>query len=192
MFFGAVIKPGKSHPLVPHADGHALHLSQASLAADVKTGTRASVLVKLGPKEESVIMCTLCAGSQDTVLLDQFMTEYAELSVKGSVPVHITGYFSPEYGPADGDDEGEEEEDEEYGMVSKSDNAATWAEPSFGCDFPCPFLAPATCSSWTVPLAPCICSSWAGRQQPLASKVLSQIFRRRAGKLHVPRCIAAT
>lgn len=125
MFFGAVIKPGKSHPLVPHADGHALHLSQASLAADVKTGTRASVLVKLGPKEEPVIMCTLCAGSQDTVLLDQFMTEYAELSVKGSVAVHITGYFSPEYGPADGDDEGKEDED--YGLVRSTDSAA--AEP---------------------------------------------------------------
>lgn len=120
MFFGALVKPGKSHPIVPHADGFALHLSQASLAADVKNGTRASVLVKLGPKEDSVVMCTLCAGSQDTVLLDQFMTEYVELSVQGSVPVHITGYYSPEYGPHDGEDEGEEEEDEEYGVVSLS------------------------------------------------------------------------
>lgn len=121
MFFGTVVQPGKkSQPLVPHQDGFALHLSQASLAADVKVGTRASVLVKLGAKEQPVILCTLCAGSQDTVLLDQFMTEYAELSIQGSVPVHITGYYSPEYGP-DGEEE-EDEEDEEYGVVSNNHN----------------------------------------------------------------------
>lgn len=82
MFFGTVVKPGKSQPLVPHQDGFALHLSQASLAADVKAGTRASLLVKLGAEGEKIVLCTLCAGSQDTVLLDQFMTEYAELSVQ--------------------------------------------------------------------------------------------------------------
>lgn len=118
MFFGAVVRPGKAHPLVPHADGYTLHLSQASLAADVKTGTRASVLVRLGPKEAPVVLCTLCAGSQDTVLLDQFMAEYAELSIQGSVPVHLTGYYSPQYGGPDSDAEDEEEEDEEYGVVS--------------------------------------------------------------------------
>jgi FK506-binding nuclear protein len=118
MFFGAVVKPGRNYPLVPHAEGFALHLSQASLAADVKNGTRASVLVKLGHEDDAVVLCTLCAGTQDTVLLDQFMTEYAELSIQGSVPVHITGYYSPEYGP-DGED-GEEEEDEEYGLVSST------------------------------------------------------------------------
>lgn len=76
------MKPGKAHPLVPHSEGFALHLSQASLAPDVKAGTRAAVLVKLGPKEQAVVLCTLCAGSQDTVLLDQFFTEYAELSIQ--------------------------------------------------------------------------------------------------------------
>jgi len=75
MFYGAVVKPGRDTPLVPHADGFALHLSQASLAADVKVGTRASLLVKLGDNEESVVLCTLSAGTQDTVLLDQVRRE---------------------------------------------------------------------------------------------------------------------
>jgi hypothetical protein len=124
MFFGAVVKPGKAHPLVPHADGYTLHLSQASLAADVKAGTRASLLVRLGPKESPVVLCTLCAGSQDTVLLDQFLAEYAELSIQGSVPVHLTGYYSPQYGGPDSDAEDEEEEDEEYGVVSVLQSSA--------------------------------------------------------------------
>lgn len=119
MFYGTVIKPGKKRtPIVPHADGFALHLSQASLAADVQAGTRASLLVNVD-KEEPVVLCTLCAGTQDTVLLDQFLTEYAELSVQGSVPVHLTGYYSPEYGPdgEGGEEEEEEEDDEDYNLV---------------------------------------------------------------------------
>lgn len=119
MFFGTVVKPGSNNPLVPHADGFSLHLSQASLAADVPTGTRASILVKLDPREEPVVLCTLCAGNQDTVLLDQFMTEYAELSVMGDVPVHLTGYYSPQYDPADDEGADEDEEDEDYAAVRK-------------------------------------------------------------------------
>lgn len=33
------------------------------------------------------------------------------------MPVHVTGYYSPQYGPHDDDDD-EGEEDEEYEMVS--------------------------------------------------------------------------
>jgi len=61
-----------------------------------------------------LLSCSVTSGCWCCLAL-QFMTEYAVLSVKGNVPVHITGYYSPEYGP-DGDDEGEEEE-EEYALV---------------------------------------------------------------------------
>jgi hypothetical protein len=74
MFFGTVIKPGKASPLVPHAEGYALHLSQAALAADVPAKSRVSLLVAV-QGEEPVVLATLCAGAHDTVLLDQFMSE---------------------------------------------------------------------------------------------------------------------
>lgn len=73
MFYGGVVKPGKPLPVVPHADAYALHLSQAALpAAGVKDRARASLCVSVGG-EPPVVLCTLCAGSQDTVLLDQFL-----------------------------------------------------------------------------------------------------------------------
>jgi hypothetical protein len=40
MFYGTVVKPGKSVPVVPHADGFALHLSQAALPLEVKEKSR--------------------------------------------------------------------------------------------------------------------------------------------------------
>jgi hypothetical protein len=68
MFFGSVIKPGKPVPLVPHQEGWALHLSQASLPATVPEKSRVSLLVKV-QGEDPVVLCTLCAGVADTVLL---------------------------------------------------------------------------------------------------------------------------
>jgi hypothetical protein len=76
VFFGTVVRPGgKPTPLVPHADGFVLHLSQAALAADAAPAARASLLVHVGGEREPVVLCTLCAGSQDTVPLDQFVSE---------------------------------------------------------------------------------------------------------------------
>lgn len=122
MFFGAVIKPGKKpSPIVPHADGYTLHLSQASLSAVVPAKSRVSLLVHVQGEKEPVVLCTLCAGVQDTVPLDQFLAEYAELSVLGDAPVHVTGYYSPHFAidQDDDDEEGEEgEEDEDYELVS--------------------------------------------------------------------------
>lgn len=114
MFFGGVVNPGKPVPLVPHPEGWALHLSQASLPASVKEKSRVSLLIQV-QGEEPVVLCTLCAGVADTVLLDQFVAEYAELSVQGSGPVHLTGYFSPNFG-GEGSDEEDEEGEEGYGL----------------------------------------------------------------------------
>lgn len=68
MFFGGVVNPGKPVPLVPHPEGWALHLSQASLPASVKEKSRVSLLIQV-QGEEPVVLCTLCAGVADTVLL---------------------------------------------------------------------------------------------------------------------------
>jgi hypothetical protein len=54
--------------LVPHQEGWALHLSQASLPASAKEKSRVSLLIKVDG-EEPVVLCTLCAGVSDTVLL---------------------------------------------------------------------------------------------------------------------------
>eukprot|EP00878_Enallax_costatus_P035408 GHUV01039466.1.p1 GENE.GHUV01039466.1~~GHUV01039466.1.p1 ORF type:complete len:134 (-),score=23.41 GHUV01039466.1:314-715(-) len=116
MFYGKVVKAGKPLPLVPHPDGYSLHLSQASLSASVKEGSRSSLLIKLAD-EEPVVLCTLRAGAQDTVLLDQFLDEYAELSVDGKDSIHVTGYYSPQFGGGDeSEEEGEEYEDDAYGV----------------------------------------------------------------------------
>lgn len=116
MFYGKIVKAGKPQPLVPHPDGYSLHLSQASLSASAKEGTRVSLLIKVGD-EEPVVLCTLRAGAQDTVLLDQFLSEYAELSVEGKDSIHVTGYYSPQFGGDEGsEDEGEDYEDDEYGV----------------------------------------------------------------------------
>lgn len=68
MFSATVVNPGKTSPLVPHPEGFALHLSQASLSASVKEKTRVSLMIKVAD-EEPVILCTLCAGVNDTVPL---------------------------------------------------------------------------------------------------------------------------
>jgi hypothetical protein len=68
MFFGGVIKPGKPVPVVPHPEGWALHLSQASLPATVPEKSRVSLLIQV-QGEDPVVLCTLCAGVSDTVLL---------------------------------------------------------------------------------------------------------------------------
>jgi hypothetical protein len=91
MFYGAVVKGGKPTVCVPHSDGYALHLSQATLPASVRTGTRVSLVIKVGT-DEPVTLCTLTAGTSDTILLDQFLTEYTEFSLQPPTgEVHVTG-----------------------------------------------------------------------------------------------------
>ena len=77
-FYGAVVKPGKPAPFVPPPEEWALHLSQASLPASVKEGKRVSLLVK-DQEGHQFILCTLKAGTTDSVPLDLFFNEYAEV-----------------------------------------------------------------------------------------------------------------
>lgn len=101
-FFGLVVKAGsKPAVFVPPPEAWNLHLSQASLPATVKEGTRVSVKCKYGSGDESgeeVIICTLAAGKLDSVSLDLFFDRYAEFTLVGNaqgVEVHLSGYFSP-------------------------------------------------------------------------------------------------
>jgi hypothetical protein len=57
------------------------------------------------------------------LLQDQFIAEYAELTVQGAGPVHITGYYSPNYGGGDSEEEEEEGEDG-YGVSSSSSSSS--------------------------------------------------------------------
>lgn len=49
--------------------------SQAALEPTVKEGVRVSVAVKSDEKDDPIIVCTLTAGRQDTVLLDMFFSQ---------------------------------------------------------------------------------------------------------------------
>eukprot|EP00195_Chlamydomonas_chlamydogama_P005861 CAMPEP_0202904994 /NCGR_PEP_ID=MMETSP1392-20130828/32009_1 /ASSEMBLY_ACC=CAM_ASM_000868 /TAXON_ID=225041 /ORGANISM="Chlamydomonas chlamydogama, Strain SAG 11-48b" /LENGTH=452 /DNA_ID=CAMNT_0049592893 /DNA_START=45 /DNA_END=1403 /DNA_ORIENTATION=- len=130
-FFGAVVKPGKPTPSVPHSEGWNLHLSQAALPATVPEGRRVSLAVQ-HEKDKPIIVATLVAGKADSVPLDLFFDEYVEFTLQGNnldkVEVHISGYYSPEpqqedeeededhpliYPPGFGDED-EEDEDEDY------------------------------------------------------------------------------
>jgi hypothetical protein len=57
------------------------------------------------------------------LLQDQFIAEYAELTVQGASAVHITGYYSPNFGG--GDSEEEEDEEGEDGLVVSSCSSST-------------------------------------------------------------------
>jgi len=89
---------------------------------------RVCLLVKL-PDEQPTVLATLTAGVTDTVLLDQFLTEYAELLVQGPCPVHVTGYYSPSFGAAE-EDEDEEDEDYEVRQHSLPTQQAQQAHPA--------------------------------------------------------------
>lgn len=80
-FFGAVLKPGKATPQVPHPEEYNLHLSQACLSASVPKGKRVSLLVN-HEEEDPVVIATLVAGQQDTVCLDLFFSEYVEWTLQ--------------------------------------------------------------------------------------------------------------
>jgi hypothetical protein len=98
MFYSAIVRPGKAAAYVPPPEEHMLHLSQACLAHDVPEGTRVSLLVKSDRGEEAALLCTLCAGRQDTVPLDQYLAHYAEFSVAGGAAVHLSGWVGACWG----------------------------------------------------------------------------------------------
>eukprot|EP00798_Chlamydomonas_sp_ICE-L_P016057 gene16057-22194_t len=116
-FFGTILKPGKSVPYVPPPeDNVVLHLSQATLSAKVPVGKRVSVLITQND-EPPVVIATLRAGTQDSVPLDLFLEQYAEISTEGdAVEVHLSGYYSPQQDDTMGQ-EGSDDEDEDGMMV---------------------------------------------------------------------------
>ncbi len=81
-FFGAVVKPDKPLPIVPHPDEeYNLHLSHACLSALAPKGKRVSLLVAHADEEPTVI-ATLVAGTQDNVALDIFLSAYVECTLQ--------------------------------------------------------------------------------------------------------------
>lgn len=56
---------------------------QHSQTATPCTACSISLLVQI-QGEDPIILCTLCAGATDTVLLDQYLDEYAELSLRAA------------------------------------------------------------------------------------------------------------
>lgn len=110
MFYSGVVAPGKPAVYVPPPSEHMLHLSQAALPHDAPVGTRVSLLVRLGD-EPPAVLCTLCAGRQDTIPLDQFLSGYAEFTVAGNATVHLSGYFAPAF--EEDDEEGGDDDDED-------------------------------------------------------------------------------
>jgi hypothetical protein len=80
-FFGAIVKPGKATPLVPHPEDYNLHLSQACLSAATPKGQRVSLLVH-HEGDEPVVVATLSAGTLDSIPLDLFFSEYVEFTLQ--------------------------------------------------------------------------------------------------------------
>ncbi|KAG2490536.1 hypothetical protein HYH03_010930 [Edaphochlamys debaryana] len=117
-FWGAVVKPGKPHAFVPPPEDWNLHLSQAALEPSVPEGKRVALAVKPDPQDDPIIVATLTAGRTDTAVLDMFFSQYAEFSVMGDYPLHLTGYFTPAtHMDDDGEgDEGEDEDDDDYSL----------------------------------------------------------------------------
>ena len=126
MFWGIVVKPGKTGAFVPPPDGSRLHLSQACVAGTPKSGERVSLLLKSGDEdEEGQFKVAGFIGLQsETIGLDLVLESYAEFSVDGKHPVHLTGYLMPDYDedgegddgmmyPGMEDDDSEDDEDDE-------------------------------------------------------------------------------
>ncbi|KAL4422597.1 hypothetical protein ABPG75_008794 [Micractinium tetrahymenae] len=113
-FWGCEVKPGsKPTPFVPPPTegGHAprLHLSQACLSTKAKPGTKAALRVRVSEEGEPLLVCVLREGGTESAGLDLIFDQYTEFSVEGGAPIHLTGYYMPEF------ETGEEETDEEEG-----------------------------------------------------------------------------
>ncbi|KAL4449050.1 hypothetical protein ABPG77_007767 [Micractinium sp. CCAP 211/92] len=112
-FWGCEVKPGgKPTPFVPPPmdDGHSprLHLSQACLSTKAKPGTKAALRVRVSEEGEPLLVCVLREGGTESVGLDLIFDQYTEFSVEGGAPIHLTGYYMPEFEA--GDDESDDEE----------------------------------------------------------------------------------
>ena len=52
-------------------------------------------MVKSGGEEQAYAVCALREGGTESVAVDLALEEYAEFSVVGNCPIHLTGYFMP-------------------------------------------------------------------------------------------------
>ena len=75
-------------------------------------------MVKSGGDEQAYAVCALREGGTESVAVDLAMEEYAEFTVVGNCPIHLTGYYMP----LDDDEEDEEGLMPGYGDDGDSDD----------------------------------------------------------------------
>ncbi len=86
------------------------HISTCCLdpqKAKKNSGVRATLMVKSGGEEQAYAVCTLREGGTESIAVDLAMEEYAEFTVVGNCPIHLTGYYMP----LDEDDEDDEDDE---------------------------------------------------------------------------------
>jgi len=121
-FFGMEVRPGRRTPYVPPPEDLRLHVTGATLGADVRKGERVVLKVRVSEGEAEVFVCSFRGGTAEHCPLDLVLDEYAEFSIDGACSVHLVGYFMPEFGPEDEGDSEDEDEDEEW-MEGESDDS---------------------------------------------------------------------
>lgn len=138
-FFGAIIDQRKVWPYVPPPEGsRLLNLKQVAFPPDVRaSGKRASLLIKSG-EGDAICLGTLVCGRTDFMAVDILLDGYAELSVVGECPLHVSGYFVPDENSdemdaaLDEDDESIEDEEEaveKEGLVQQNEKKlAPWEQ----------------------------------------------------------------
>ncbi|KAK9864648.1 hypothetical protein WJX84_000910 [Apatococcus fuscideae] len=103
-FWGIAVKPGKMAPYVPPPECSRLHLSQVCLDDSEVKGEAKAVLSCKSQDDQEYRLCSLRAPINESASMDLVFDGYTEFSVKGTAPVHLTGYFFPE------EEDAEEEE----------------------------------------------------------------------------------
>ncbi|PRW20488.1 peptidyl-prolyl cis-trans isomerase FKBP53 [Chlorella sorokiniana] len=139
-FWGCEVKPGKATPFVPPPEASKLHLSQACLSTKAKPGSKAALKVKVGDEGQPLLVCSLREGATESVPLDLIFDQYTEFSVEGAAPIHLTGYYMPEYEMDHGEDDTDEDDGEfpggrllgydEYGVPIMEDDMDSEEEDS--------------------------------------------------------------
>ena len=86
--------------------------------AKKNSGVKATLMVKSGGDEHAYAVCALREGGTESVAVDLAMEEYAEFTVVGNCPIHLTGYYMP----LDDDEEDEEGLMPGYGDDGDSDD----------------------------------------------------------------------
>lgn len=112
-------------------------------------------------------------------LQDQYVGEYAELSVEGSVPVHVTGYYSPEYGVGDDEDDEDDEGEDGYGVGHQPGCCPAGSAAGFLRMGPCVFTPSG--HSLTV-ICLCIPASWSPQCASVSVDVCMMLLPQATGQ----------